>query len=171
MWWENEPLQSISKSGEQTQKRRKIAWPQKTVHILVSQINGLAWMIWFLRQNFQFSLLNGEYGTPDFLEAGILGAGWKTQVPIVLFPFARNFASLYKERDKNTKCTVELTKKTQNQWHECFDVWWCFTYSISIKIIIYILLFSFLFLCSQNHLEFLIFIMALTKMVLVWVLS
>ena len=42
MWWENEPLQSISKSGEQTQKRRKIAWPQKTVHILVSQINGLA---------------------------------------------------------------------------------------------------------------------------------
>ena len=38
MWWENEPLQSISKSGEQTQKRRKIASPQKTAHILVSQM-------------------------------------------------------------------------------------------------------------------------------------
>ena len=145
MWWENEPMQSLSKSEEQTQKRRKIALPQKRAHILVSQMNGLAWTIWFLRQNFQFSLLNGEYGTPDFLEARILGAGWKTQVPIVFFPFAGNFASLYQERDKNTKCTVELTKKPQNQWHECFDVWWCFTYSISIKIVIYIILFSFLF--------------------------
>ena len=38
MWWENEPLQSISKSAEQTQKRRKIASPQKTAHILVSQM-------------------------------------------------------------------------------------------------------------------------------------
>ena len=38
MWWENEPLQSISKSAEQTQKRRKTALPQKTAHILVSQM-------------------------------------------------------------------------------------------------------------------------------------
>ena len=38
MWWENEPLQTISRSKEQTQKRRKIASPQKTAHILVSQM-------------------------------------------------------------------------------------------------------------------------------------
>ena len=171
MWWENEPLQSLSKSGEQTQKRRKIALPQKRAHILVSQINGLAWTIWFLRQNFQFSLLNGEYGTPDFLEAGILGAGWKTQVPIVLFPFARNFASLYQERDKNTKCTVELTKKTPKSM--TWMLWCVVMFYIQHKhknSNIYNIVFI-PFLCSQNHLEFLIFIMALTKMVLVWVLS
>lgn len=32
MWWENEPLQSLSKSVEQT------ASPQKTAHMLVSQM-------------------------------------------------------------------------------------------------------------------------------------
>ena len=26
-------------------------------------------------------------------------------------------------------------KKKENQWHECFDVWWCFTYTISMNII------------------------------------
>lgn len=41
MWLENEPLQSISKSAEQTQKRRKTASPQKRAHILVSQ--NLKW--------------------------------------------------------------------------------------------------------------------------------
>ena len=41
--------------------------------------NGMAWTVWFSRQNFEFSLWNGEYGkSPDFLEAGILGAGWKS---------------------------------------------------------------------------------------------
>lgn len=41
MWWENEPLQSIPKSAKQTQKRRKTALPQKTAHILVSQMEWL----------------------------------------------------------------------------------------------------------------------------------
>ena len=40
--------------------------------------NEMAWTIGFSRRNFQFSRLNVEYGTPDFLEAGILGAGWKS---------------------------------------------------------------------------------------------
>ena len=67
------------------------------------------------------------------------------------------------------KMHFRANKKKQNQWHECFDVWWCFTYTKSINIIYNIVFIPFL--CSQNHLEYLIFIMALTKMALVWVLS
>ena len=33
MWWENNPVQSISKCAEQTKKSRKIALPQITTHV------------------------------------------------------------------------------------------------------------------------------------------
>ena len=33
------------------------------------------------------------------------------------------------------KMHFRVNKKNQNQWHECFDVWWCFTYTKSINII------------------------------------
>ena len=36
-WWENETLQSISKSAEQTQKSKKIASLRITAHILFSE--------------------------------------------------------------------------------------------------------------------------------------
>lgn len=46
MWWENEPLQSISKSLEQTQKKKKNGIAQKDSPYF-SFTNGMAWTIDF----------------------------------------------------------------------------------------------------------------------------
>lgn len=66
-WWENGPLQSISKLPEQTKKGRKIASPQITDHILWSFPNGMSRSIWFSIRNFRLSHLNGKYPCAPFI--------------------------------------------------------------------------------------------------------
>ena len=59
--WDNDPLQSIFKSAEQTEKSRKIDSPQITAHInLLSFPYGIARTIWFSNRNFRISHKNGK---------------------------------------------------------------------------------------------------------------
>lgn len=59
--WEREPLQTISTSARETQKRRKIPLPQIPARIFWSFPNGMGRTIWFSYWNFQFSHVNGKY--------------------------------------------------------------------------------------------------------------
>ena len=60
-WWENNPLQTISNSAEQTEKSEKIASPQITAHIFWSFPNGIARTIWFSNWHFRFSNVDGKF--------------------------------------------------------------------------------------------------------------
>ena len=59
-WWENEPLQSKSKSAEQTKKDRNFSLPPITAHIFWSFPNGFSGANHlFSNWNFRFSHVNG----------------------------------------------------------------------------------------------------------------
>ena len=59
-WWENEPLQSKSKSAEQTKKDRNFSLPPITAHIFWSFPNGFRGANHlFSNWNFRFSHVNG----------------------------------------------------------------------------------------------------------------
>ena len=59
-WWVNDPLRSISKSAEQTNKSRNIASLQITAHIFWRFPNGKERTIWFSNLNFRFSNVNAS---------------------------------------------------------------------------------------------------------------
>lgn len=58
--WENNLLQSISKSAEHLKKSVRIALPQIIAHIFWSFSNGLAWINGFSNQNFRFAYVNSN---------------------------------------------------------------------------------------------------------------
>ena len=61
MLWENDRLQSIRKSAQQTKKCREITSPQIAAYFFWSFPFGMARTIWFPIRNFRFFRINGKY--------------------------------------------------------------------------------------------------------------
>ena len=61
MLWENDPLQSICKSAQQTKKCREITSPQIAAYFFWSFPFGMARTIWFPIRYFRFFRVNGKY--------------------------------------------------------------------------------------------------------------
>ena len=61
MFWENDPLQSICKSAQQTEMCREITSPQVAAYFFWSFPFGMARTIWFPIRNFRFFRINGKY--------------------------------------------------------------------------------------------------------------
>ena len=75
-------IQCISKSPEQTKKSKKIASLQITVQVFWCSQNGKTRAIWFSKQNFRISRVNGTYLVSNALRASI--SQLKKSLPVVL---------------------------------------------------------------------------------------